>query len=57
LIRRTHEDLDRAGVPAYLEATNDDNVRLYRRHGYADMDPFEMLLPDGTPFCRMWRNP
>ena len=26
-----------------------------RRHGYADMDPFEMLLPDGTPFFRMWR--
>ena len=31
-------------------------VRLYRRHGYADMDPFDMLLPDGTPFFRMWRT-
>jgi GNAT superfamily N-acetyltransferase len=57
LMRRTHDELDRAGVAAYLEATNDDNIRLYRRHGYADMDPFEMLLPDGTPFYRMWRNP
>jgi ribosomal protein S18 acetylase RimI-like enzyme len=55
LMTHTHEVLDRAGVPAYLEATNDDNVRLYRRRGYADMDPFEMLLPDGTPFFRMWR--
>jgi GNAT superfamily N-acetyltransferase len=55
LMRRTHEELDRAGVPAYLEATNQDNIRLYRRHGYADMEPFEMLLPDGTPFYRMWR--
>jgi ribosomal protein S18 acetylase RimI-like enzyme len=55
LMRRTHEELDRAGVPAYLEATNDDNIRLYRRHGYVDMEPFAMLLPDGTPFYRMWR--
>jgi ribosomal protein S18 acetylase RimI-like enzyme len=56
LMERTHTDLDQAGVPAYLEATNENNVRLYRRHGYADMDPFEMLLPDGTPFFRMWRT-
>jgi ribosomal protein S18 acetylase RimI-like enzyme len=55
LMKHTHVELDRAGVPAYLEATNQDNVRLYRRAGYADMDPFEMLLPDGTPFFRMWR--
>jgi ribosomal protein S18 acetylase RimI-like enzyme len=55
LMKRTHDELDRAGVPAYLEATNENNVRLYRRTGYADMDPFEMLLPDGTPFFRMWR--
>ena len=56
LMARTHEELDKAGVPAYLEATNLNNVRLYRRTGYADMDPFEMLLPDGTPFYRMWRS-
>ena len=55
LMRRTHAELDRAGVPAYLEATNDDNVRLYRRAGYRDLDPFEIYLPDGTPFFRMWR--
>lgn len=56
LMARTHEELDKAGVPAYLEATNLNNVRLYRRTGYADMEPFEMLLPDGTPFYRMWRS-
>jgi len=56
LMRRTHEELDRAGAPAYLEATNQDNIRLYRRHGYTDMLPFEILLPDGTPFFRMWRT-
>ena len=55
LMRRVHDELDAAGVPAYLEATNENNVRLYRRYGYVDMDPFEMLLPDGTPFFRMWR--
>jgi len=57
LMRRTHDELDQAGVPAYLEATNENNVRLYRRHGYTDMLPFEILLPDGTPFFRMWRTP
>jgi ribosomal protein S18 acetylase RimI-like enzyme len=55
LMRRTHAALDAAGIPQYLEATNDDNIRLYRRHGYAPMDPFDIRLPDGTPFYRMWR--
>ncbi|MGK5681797.1 GNAT family N-acetyltransferase [Actinoplanes sp. URMC 104] len=55
LMKRRHDELDAAGVAAYLEGTNADNVRLYHRAGYADMDPFEMLLPDGTPFFRMWR--
>ncbi|GIE94946.1 GNAT family N-acetyltransferase [Paractinoplanes rishiriensis] len=55
LMDRTHEQLDPTKVPVYLEATNENNVRLYRRHGYEDMIPFEMLLPDGTPFFRMWR--
>lgn len=53
LMDSTHEDLGR--TPAYLEATNDANIRLYRRHGYTDMDPFDIRLPDGTPFYRMWR--
>jgi ribosomal protein S18 acetylase RimI-like enzyme len=56
LMTKTHDELDRAGIPAYLEATNANNVRLYRRRGYADMEPFEMLLPDGTAFFRMWRS-
>jgi ribosomal protein S18 acetylase RimI-like enzyme len=55
LMSRTHEQLDATGTPAYLEATNPDNVRLYRRHGYTQMDPFDIFLPDGTPFHRMWR--
>ena len=42
-------------APAYLEATNMQNVRLYRRHGYRRLDPYEIRLPDGTPFYRLWR--
>ncbi|AGL18279.1 N-acetyltransferase [Actinoplanes sp. N902-109] len=41
--------------PAYLEATNADNIRLYRRHGYHSMIPFKICLRDGTPFYRLWR--
>ncbi|MBO3742519.1 GNAT family N-acetyltransferase [Actinoplanes flavus] len=55
LMRHTHEKLVAEGLPAYLEATNENNVRLYRRHGYTPMTPFEIYLPDGTPFYRMWR--
>jgi ribosomal protein S18 acetylase RimI-like enzyme len=57
LMGRTHDELDAAGTPAYLEATNADNIRLYRRHGYTEMDPFDITLPAGTPFYRMWRRP
>ncbi|MEU4217238.1 GNAT family N-acetyltransferase [Actinoplanes sp. NPDC026623] len=53
LMDSTHEDLGR--IPAYLEATNEDNIRLYRRYGYTDMTPFDIRLPDNTPFYRMWR--
>ncbi|WP_045748064.1 GNAT family N-acetyltransferase [Actinoplanes rectilineatus] len=56
LMDNVHRDLDERGVDAYLEATNPNNVRLYKRHGYAEMDPFEIYLPDGTPFYRMWRR-
>jgi ribosomal protein S18 acetylase RimI-like enzyme len=58
LMDHTHARLDSAGIPAYLEATNADNQRVYRRHGYQDMSPSAILLADGTPFYRMWRpNP
>jgi ribosomal protein S18 acetylase RimI-like enzyme len=49
--------VDALGVPAYLEATNPDNQRLYRRHGFTDMDTAPLKLDDGTPlFYRMWRT-
>lgn len=58
LMKSVHDELDAAGIPQYLEATNEENIRLYRRSGYTDLNPFDILLPDGTPFFRMWRpNP
>jgi GNAT superfamily N-acetyltransferase len=55
LVSHTLARLDREGVPAYLEATNDANRRLYSRLGWHDMDPTELVLGDGTTFYRMWR--
>lgn len=57
LLRHTHARLDMDGVPAYLEATGNDNKRLYARHGYRDMRPQRIVLSDGTPLHRMWRAP
>jgi ribosomal protein S18 acetylase RimI-like enzyme len=56
LMAHTHEELDKTGTAAYLEATNENNARLYHRRGYVDLDPADILLPDGTAFYRMWRS-
>jgi ribosomal protein S18 acetylase RimI-like enzyme len=48
-------DLDRAGLPAYLEATTIDSVRLYRRHGFEHM-PHTIDLPNGPSMYPMWRE-
>ena len=37
--------LDAEAVPAYLESTSEQNRRLYRRHGYTDMDRRRSALP------------
>ena len=47
--------LDRDGVPAYLEATNDRNRALYERHGFRCTGAIP--LPDGPALWRMWRDP
>lgn len=57
LLQHTHARLDDAGIPAYLEATGDDNARLYRLHGYADMTPPLIGVADGIDLRRMWRTP
>jgi GNAT superfamily N-acetyltransferase len=55
LLNRHHARLDRAGIPAYLEANDPRNRDLYLRHGYACRSVIQ--LPDGPPLWTMWRAP
>jgi GNAT superfamily N-acetyltransferase len=65
LMEHFHQWLDELGLPAYLEATNADNQRVYRRNGYVDMTPSEIVIGEpqnngggkveGAIFYRMWR--
>jgi len=55
LLDRHHARLDRAGIPAYLEANDPRNRDLYLRHGYAIRSVIQ--LPDGPPLWTMWRAP
>ncbi|NDL55814.1 GNAT family N-acetyltransferase [Phytoactinopolyspora mesophila] len=55
LLRSALASCDRHGMPAYLEATSERNMQLYRRHGF---DVTEVVtLPDGPPLWCMWRRP
>jgi ribosomal protein S18 acetylase RimI-like enzyme len=55
LLREVLDRCDREGRPAYLEASTERNVRLYRRHGFEVAD--EIPLPDGPTMWPMWREP
>ena len=55
LLQSTLVGIDEAGVPAYLEATNADNRRLYERHGFKVVR--ELPLPGGPSLFPMWREP
>jgi hypothetical protein len=46
---------DRDGVPAYLEASKEDNVPFYARHGFRVTR--EIKLPRGPIMYAMWREP
>ncbi|MFJ2646135.1 GNAT family N-acetyltransferase [Streptomyces sp. NPDC087420] len=50
------DDLDRRGVPSYLEASNARSAKLYARLGYAHLD-VTTDLPDGPSLYPMWRDP
>nr|WP_221383163.1 GNAT family N-acetyltransferase [Actinoplanes polyasparticus] len=56
LMAHTHQRLDADGIPAYLEATNPQNQRLYHHHGYTDMTPLEIPVGDSEPLLRLWRD-
>lgn len=48
------DELDAAGTPAYLEASNRANRALYKRLGFRDCaEP--LALPDGPELYPMWR--
>lgn len=56
LLRPVLEQCDAQRVPAYLEATTEQNRALYRRHGFTDLP--ELVLTDGGPVTYpMWRKP
>jgi ribosomal protein S18 acetylase RimI-like enzyme len=55
LMDHTHRRLDDEHTPAYLEATSEQNRRLYQRHGYTEMTPPTIPVIDGTVLYRMWR--
>lgn len=55
LLEQVLEPWDRAGLPAYLEATSEANKRLYLRHGFRVSG--EIQLPDGPTLWPMWREP
>lgn len=56
LLEARLRDLDRQGVPAYLEATTIQSARLYRRHGFEHREN-TIDLPDGPSMYPMWREP
>lgn len=53
MLRAAIERSERDGVPAYLEATSEQNKRLYERHGF--VATAELELPDGPSLWAMWR--
>lgn len=55
LLRTVLQRCDASVTPAYLEATSQDNRRLYQRHGFAPVG--EITLPQGPPVWPMWREP
>lgn len=56
LLRRFLDDVDRAGVPSYLETTKQENVGYYHARGYTDAHEPVPLAPDG-PFIYPMTRP
>ena len=56
LLAHMHQQLDAAGIPAYLEATGPRCARLYQRHGYI-LKGHLSLATNGPSMRAMWRDP
>jgi ribosomal protein S18 acetylase RimI-like enzyme len=48
-------DCDRAGLPAYLESSNPDNIPYYERFGFRVRG--ELTSAGAPPLTAMWREP
>jgi GNAT superfamily N-acetyltransferase len=55
LLRAYHQMLDKARVPAYLEASDLRTRQFYLRHGYTDHGR-PVQLPDGPLMYPLWRQ-
>ncbi len=56
LLRVVLDRCDAERIPAYLEATCEDNKRLYERHGFA-VSGAGITVRDSPPLTPMWREP
>jgi GNAT superfamily N-acetyltransferase len=56
LLHAHHATLDAAGIPAYLEASDQSTRRLYLARGYQDHG-LPIHLAGGPLMYPMWRNP
>jgi GNAT superfamily N-acetyltransferase len=56
VLRPVLDRCDAAGLPAYLESSNERNVPFYERHGFVATGIIQ--IPDGGPaLTPMWRDP
>jgi ribosomal protein S18 acetylase RimI-like enzyme len=56
MLREVLDQADSAKVPAYLESSNEKNLSLYERHGFAVTKAYP-ALGRGPTIYRMWRDP
>ena len=56
MLREVLDQADAGGVPAYLESSNEKNLSLYERHGFAVTKSYS-ALGRGPTIWRMWREP
>lgn len=54
LLREVLDRCDADGMPAYLEASSEDNRRLYERHAFVVRDA--LTVENSPPLYLMWRD-
>ena len=56
MLREVLAQADSTATPSYLESSNERNLSLYERHGFAVVHEFAALAK-GPTIYRMWREP